>query len=44
MNTSGKDAYQLNDVKFEVLPKDFDQRMKDPQLVTVERSCLNYVF
>ena len=43
-NTSRSDAYWLNNVKFEVLPEDFIQKVKDPQLVAVGRSHLNYVF
>ena len=30
--------------KFEVLPEDFVRKVKDPQLVAVGRSRLNYVF
>ena len=41
-NTSRSDAYQLNDVKFGVLPEGFDQKVKDPLLVG--RSRVNYVF
>ena len=43
-NTSRSDAYRLNDVKFEVLPGDFVRIVKDPQLVVVGRSRVNYVF
>ena len=43
-NTSRSDAYRLNDVKFEVLPENFVRKMKDPQLVAVGRSPVNYVF
>ena len=43
-NTSGNGAYWLNDVKFEVLPEDFVQKVKDPELVTVGKSRVNYVF
>ena len=35
-NTSRSVAYQLNDVKFRVLPEDFVWNLKDPQLVAVE--------
>ena len=41
---SRSNAYRLNDVKFEVLPEDFDRKVKDPQLVAVGRSRANYVF
>ena len=44
LNTSRSDAYRLNDVKFEVLPEDFVRKVKDPLLVAVERSRVNYVF
>ena len=44
LNTSRSDAYRLNDVKFEVLPENFVRKMKDPQLVAVGRSPVNYVF
>ena len=44
LNTSRSDAYRLNDVKFEVLPEDFVRKVKDPQLVAVGRSRVNYVF
>ena len=37
-NTSRSDAYQLNDIKFEVLSEDFLRKMKDSQLVAVGRS------
>ena len=30
--------------KFEVLPEDFVRKVKDPQLVAVGRSRVNYVF
>ena len=43
-NTSRNDAYQLNDVKFEVLPEDFVRKVKDPHLVAVGRNRVNYVF
>ena len=43
-NTSRKEAYRLNDVKFEVLSEDVDRKVKDPKLVAVERSRINYVF
>ena len=43
-NTSISDAYRLNDVKFEVLPKDFVRKVKDPQLAAVGRILVNYVF
>ena len=43
-NTSRKDTYRLNDVKFEVLPEDFDRKVKNPQLVAAVRSRVNYVF
>ena len=43
-NTSRSDSYRLNDVKFEVLPEDFVRKVKDPLLVAVERSRVNYVF
>ena len=44
LNTSKSHADQLNDVKFEVLPEDFVQKEKDPWLVAVGRSRVNYVF
>ena len=44
LNTSKSDAYRLNDVNFEVLPEDFVRKMKDPQLVAIGRSRVNYVF
>ena len=40
LNTSRSDAYRLNDV----LPEDFVRKVKDPQLVAVGRSPVNYVF
>ena len=43
-NTSRKDTYRLNDVKFEVLPEDFVRKVKDPQLVAAGRSRVSYVF
>ena len=43
-NTSRKEAYRLNDVKFEVLSEDVVRKVKDPKLVAVERSRINYVF
>ena len=43
-NTSRSDAYRLNDVRFEVLPKDFVRKVKDPQLVAVGRSRVKYGF
>ena len=43
-NTSISDAYRLNDVKFEVLPKDFVRKVKDLQLAAVGRILVNYVF
>ena len=43
-NTSRSDAYRLNEVKFVVLPEDFVRKVKDPQLVAVGRSRVNYVF
>ena len=42
--TSRSYAYRLNDVKFEVLSEDFVPKVKDPQLVAVGRSRVNYVF
>ena len=44
LNTSRSDTYGLNDVKFEVLPEDFVRKVKDPHLVEVGRSRVNYVF
>ena len=44
VNTSRSNAYALNDVNFEMLPEDFNQKVKDPQLVVIWRSRLNYVF
>ena len=44
LNTTRSDAYRLNDVKFEVLPEDFVRKVKDSQLVEVERIRVNYVF
>ena len=44
LNTSRSDTYQLNNVKFELLPEDFVQKVEDPQLVAVGRSHVNYVF
>ena len=44
LNTGKSDAYRLNDVNFEVLPEDFVRKMKDPQLVAIGRSRVNYVF
>ena len=41
---SRSDAFRLNDVKFEVLPEDFVRKVKDPQLVAVGRSRVNFVF
>ena len=43
-NTSRSDAFRLNDVKSEVLPEDFVRKVKDPQLVAIGRSRVNYVF
>ena len=43
-HTSRSDDYRLNDVEFEVLPEDFVRKVKDPQLVTVGRSHVTYVF
>ena len=43
-NTNTGDAYRLNDIRFEVLPDDFVRKVKDPQLVAVGRSRVNYVF
>ena len=43
-NTSKSDAYWLSNVKFEVLDEDYIQKVKDPQLVAVGRSRVNYVF
>ena len=42
--TSRSDAYWLNDVKFELLPKDFVRKVKDPHLVAVGKRRVNYVF
>ena len=42
--TNTSDAYRLNDIRFEVLPNDFARKVKDPQLVAVGRSRVNYVF
>ena len=44
LNTSRSDTYGLNDVKFEVLLEDFVRKVKDPHLVAVGRSRVNYVF
>ena len=44
LNTSKSDAYRLNDENFEVLPEDFVRKMKDPQLVAIGRSRVNYIF
>ena len=43
-NTSRNDAQRLNEVKFELLPQDFVRKVKDPQLVAIERTRTNYVF
>ena len=43
-NTSKSDAYRLNDENFEVLPEDFVRKVKDPQLVAIGRSRVNYIF
>ena len=43
-NTSRNGAYRLNDVKFEVFPEDFVRKVKDPELVTIGRNCVKYVF
>ena len=43
-NTSRSDNCPLIDVKFEVLSEDFVRKVKDPQLVPVGRSRVNYVF
>ena len=43
-NTSRSDTCPLIDVKFEVLSEDFVRKVKDPQLVPVGRSRVNYVF
>ena len=40
-NTSRKDAYRLNDAKFEVLPEDFVRKVKDPKLVAVGKNRAN---
>ena len=44
LNTSKSDAYQLNDVNFDVLLEDYVPKVKDPQLVAIGRSRVNYVF
>ena len=41
-NISRSDAYRLSDVKFEVLPEDFVQKVKDPQLVVNEVLFTSY--
>ena len=38
------DAYRLNDIKFEVLHEHFVQKVQEPQLITVCRSRVNYIF
>ena len=38
------DAYRLNDLKFEVLHGDFVRKVKEPQLIAVGRSRVNYIF
>ena len=38
------DAYRLNDLKFEVLHKDFVRKVQEPQVIAVGRSRLNYIF
>ena len=43
-NTRRSDAYHLNDVKFEIFPEDFVQKVKDSQLVLAGRSPANCVF
>ena len=40
-NTSRKDAYRLNDAKFEVLPEDFVRKMKGPKLIAVGKNRAN---
>ena len=51
---NGKEKYSLAEekelgelvekCKFEVLPEDFVRKVKDPQLVAVGRSRVNYIF
>ena len=36
--------YKLNDLKFEVLPQDFVQKLEEPWLIPVGRSKVKYVF
>ena len=43
-NTSRSDAQRLNEVKFELLLQDLVRKVKDPQLVAIERTRMNYVF
>ena len=38
------DAYRLNDLKFEVLHKDFVRKVQEPQLIAVGRSRVNNIF
>ena len=42
--TGRGDTYRLNDVKFAVVPEDFVRKVKDPHLVAVGRSRVNYGF
>ena len=42
--TSRGDAYKLNDMKFEVFSADFVRKIKEPELIAVGRSRVNYVF
>ena len=37
-------TYKLSDLKFEVLPEAFALRLKEPRLIPVGRSQVNYVF
>ena len=37
-------AYRLNDLKFEVLHKDFVRKVQEPQVIAVGRSRVNYIF
>ena len=42
--TTTGDAYKLNDMMFEVFSEDFVRKVKDPELIAVGRSRVNYVF
>ena len=38
------DANRLNDLKFDVLHEDFVRKLREPQLIAVGRSRVNYIF